>query len=322
MQAFDENYLEQTLRTAFDDPLSYKLPKGVTRYDYANTHGWWVRVTRERVKFRQLFSDGVCGSIENALRLALLYRHELLSSFPMATIAVNKRILPANPRDRISRVVEPGIAQPYISWVARWYDSERNTKTKQFSVLKFGEEGARANALEAATKNHHLVKKEWAVQDPYEHDQWRVISREDVEVLASISSNAYGNGSKFSEDISASSPFGYEGERRAKIHISIERDKALRARKLEEFLSSNGRLRCELCSFNFKDAFKFLSRDIIEVHHKLPLASLSSSTRVETRDLMLLCSNCHTAIHQGDAVANLEAAVKQFALGTGWRNDA
>jgi predicted HNH restriction endonuclease len=313
MSIYDARYLEQTLRMVFEDPASYKLPKGIIRYDYATTHGWWVRVTRDKAHFRKIFSEGVVGSIESALRLAIVYRHEILSSFPVTINTTTSRGLSANPEERIDRITEKGKAKPYVSWIARWYDTDFRVKTQRFSVLKFGESEARELALKTATQNHNPGIKEWAVPDPYADEKWRVMSREDVEILSTISSNAYRATSRFNELIAASSPFGHEGERMAALHVSIERDKRLRDRKLLEFLEVHGRLRCELCSFNFKDSFPFLNRDVIEVHHIYPLSLLNSSTKIETRDLMLLCSNCHTAVHQGDAVENLGAAKKHFS---------
>lgn len=108
-------------------------------------------------------------------------------------------------------------------------------------------------------------------------------------------------------------PFGYEGQRRALLHMSIERDRALRNMKVSGFLSLHGRLFCELCGMNFQERYPFLKKDIIEVHHILPLAQLTSATLIEADDLMLLCSNCHTAVHQGDAMENLALARVQFA---------
>ena len=78
------------------------------------------------------------------------------------------------------------------------------------------------------------------------------------------------------------------------------------------FLNEHNRLYCELCNFNFIDNYPFLTTDIIEVHHIVPLASLSKSTKVNINDLMLLCSNCHLAIHQGDAEENLLIAMEYF----------
>ena len=69
---------------------------------------------------------------------------------------------------------------------------------------------------------------------------------------------------------------------------------------------------CELCLFNFTETYTFLSTDIIEVHHIVPLATLSRKTKINFADLMLLCSNCHFAIHQGDAEENLLIAMDHF----------
>lgn len=104
--------------------------------------------------------------------------------------------------------------------------------------------------------------------------------------------------------------------------MSIERDRALRANKVIAFQREHGRLFCELCSMNFRKSYPFLERDIIEVHHILPLSALSSATKIELQDLMLLCANCHTAIHQGDAASNLEAARMHFENLRGAKSDA
>ena len=61
-----------------------------------------------------------------------------------------------------------------------------------------------------------------------------------------------------------------------------------------------------------RDAYPFLKKDTIEVHHIVPLAKLSGATKVRLSDLMLLCSNCHLAVHQGDAEDNLILAMEHF----------
>jgi predicted HNH restriction endonuclease len=80
------------------------------------------------------------------------------------------------------------------------------------------------------------------------------------------------------------------------------------------FLEKHGRLFCELCNFNFAEAYPFLKRDVIEVHHVVPLKTLNKSTAVTTDDLMLLCANCHLAVHQGDAEENLLSAMAHFEI--------
>ena len=224
-------------------------------------------------------------------------------------------ILSAEPEKRIKRVEEPSRLSKYIHWRATWHDKEYNRKTASFSIPKFGETEARRMALEAATINHNPIPKQYRLPDAHAVETWKPLLRDEVERRAV--SNDYSSKRRHADPaVNDSYPFGYEGARRAKLHMAIERDRALRNRKVAEFLSQNGRLYCELCNFSFRDTYSFLVKDIIEVHHIIPLAELTSATKVESKDLMLLCSNCHTAIHQGDAQQNLVAARHARALPT------
>jgi len=304
---YDDAHLGDTLHRVFEDPDRFMLPKGIIRHDYDHTHAWRASIARDTAKFVEYFYDGDSGSIENGLRRAVLYRHEILSAFPVTLTIDFKRALSAEPEKRIKRVEEPGRLNKYVHWRATWHDTEYNRKTASFSIPKFGETEARIMALEAATINHNPIPKQYRLPDAHAVETWKPLLRDEVERKAA--SNDYSSKRKHADPaVNDSYPFGYEGARRAKLHMAIERDRALRNRKVAEFLSQNGRLHCELCGFSFRDTYSFLVKDIIEVHHIVPLAELTSSTKVESKDLMLLCSNCHTAIHQGDAQQNLIAA--------------
>lgn len=315
---FDEKYLEETIATATGDKDYFHIPKGLTRYDFGNSHGWWVRVERDQAKFHQFFSDGKYGGIEGAFIEAINFRHEIISSFPleMRRKVLPKRGLSSSPEERISRCVSKGKKQPYVSWKAVWYDENYKVQKREFSVLKYTEEGARTLALELATKNHNYKPKSetWAKPtDPYEKQSFRKISREDVEVLASINSKVASSG-KAGVLLEEADPFGFEGDRNHVTHISIERDRGLRNKKIIEFLKTNGELFCEVCGFNFSRKYSFLKHNIIEVHHIRPLSELTEKTKVALDDLILLCSNCHFAVHQGDCQSNLEIMKKEFRV--------
>ncbi|MBE0549459.1 MAG: HNH endonuclease [Rubrivivax sp.] len=306
---YDEAELDRTLRRAFEDPAIFQLPLGVFRHDYDSTHAWRVNITRDRAKFLEYFYDDVSGSIENGLRMAILYRHEVISSFPMTVSFEFKRAMAQEPELRIERKID--LDTKYEYWRAAWHDANYKRKTRSFSVRKFGEAGARELALEAATRNHNPVPKTYLQGDLHATPKWSSVPRE--EVYRNASRSHYGGGShRPAQPVDTSYPFTYEGERRVQLHMAIERDRAFRNKKIEHFLAQNGTLGCELCHFNFQSTYPFLKRDIIEVHHTVPLSELKSATLIELADLMLLCSNCHTAIHQGDAAANLGAAKLQF----------
>ncbi len=307
---YDDNFLNNTLTKAFEDDEYFNVPKGITRYDYSHTHGWWVRVTRDGTPFRQMFSDGLHGSPVGSLKAAIQYRHEILSSFPMTVKIVNKRTLSSKPEERIKITESRGKINPYISWESKWYDENHKIIKRNFSVKKYGEQGARILALEATIKNHNKRPKLTKIPDNYQNFETTPISISDVEVLASINSKPYSSDSK--KNIADNDPFAFEGERKLEIHKKIERDSKLRNQKISTFIDQNGSLFCELCEFNFIKTYDFLKVDIIEVHHIVPLATLSNKTKNKLSDLMLLCSNCHFAIHQGDAEENLLIAMEHF----------
>ncbi len=277
------------------------MPLGIRRHDYGNVHGWWVRVSRDKAMFRKLFSDGVHGSIENSLKKAIHYRHEVLATFPVIHKTVNKRSLPLEPEKRVRRYEGPGKLQPYIYWEARWYDKKHKVNKKNFPVFTLGEENARAAALEAAKVNHNKQTRLWKIPDRYQTQSYEPISRSDVEVLASISSTPRRSTKEGKAEIINNDPFAFEGERKTELHKSIERDRTLRNKKIAIFIDENEKIYCELCHFNFLEYYPFLATDIIEVHHIVPLSTLTKGTIVKLNDLILLCSNCHFAIHQGDS---------------------
>jgi len=308
---YDDKFLEETLRYALHDPKYYYVPMGINRLDHSNVHGWWVRISRDRTIFRKLFSDGKCGSILESFKKAILYRHDILSSFPVTIKKISNLGLPLEPEKRIVRYEEKGKLRPYIYWKAKWYNKDHKIESKNFPVYRLGEEKAKKLALEAATVNHNKKPKLSKVTDPYLTLHYDPILRADVEILATINSPRPSNVSQ-KQEILNNNPFAFEGERKLELHKSIERDRNLRNQKVTSFLDEHGKIFCELCQFNFQENYPFLKTDIIEVHHIIPLATLSKKDKVKLTDLMLLCSNCHFAVHQGDAEENLLIAMDYF----------
>ncbi len=306
---YDDDFLAKTIKIAFEDKENYCVPRGINRLDYINNHGWWVRVTRDNAQFKKLFSDGLHGSPEQSLHAAIKYRHEIISSFPVTLKTQSGRSLPLEPNQRIWRIETKGKKQPYICWKARWYDENFKAHNKSFSVKKFGEKEARLMALSTATKEHNNKIKLSKVPDNYSNFKTKELNRYDIKLLTSASRGDYENIK--SEDIE-DAPFAFEGEETFVIHKAIERNKSLRDAKILDFLTSHDTLHCEVCSFNFSETYPFLEKNLIEVHHIIPLASLTKAEKTELKDLVLLCSNCHFAIHQGNCTDNLTKAYQLF----------
>lgn len=51
----------------------------------------------------------------------------------------------------------------------------------------------------------------------------------------------------------------------------------------------------------------------IESHHIKPLSELKEGEVTRIDDLMMVCSNCHRMIHNGDASQNLDRLQEIFA---------
>lgn len=88
-----------------------------------------------------------------------------------------------------------------------------------------------------------------------------------------------------------------EGRLLQRTHFHRERDKKLRERKIRSFLKNHRSVYCEICEFDFEEAYGERGRNFIEVHHVLPLHA-SGRTTTKLGDLILVCSNCHRMIHR------------------------
>lgn len=64
---------------------------------------------------------------------------------------------------------------------------------------------------------------------------------------------------------------------------------------------------CEVCGFDFEEAYGEVGRGYIECHHIEPLNSRSgASAPTRVGDLALLCANCHRMVHRKTKVISIE----------------
>lgn len=88
-----------------------------------------------------------------------------------------------------------------------------------------------------------------------------------------------------------------EGRLLIRRHLGRERDRKIRARKLQKTLDRHGRLACEVCCFDFHEIYGERGAGFAECHHVVPL-HVSGETKTQLGDLAILCSNCHRMIHR------------------------
>lgn len=88
-----------------------------------------------------------------------------------------------------------------------------------------------------------------------------------------------------------------EGRLLERVHRRRERDPALRRQKEKQALARHGRLRCEVCDFDFAEVYGPRGAGYFECHHVVPL-HVSGETKTRLADLAVLCANCHRMIHR------------------------
>jgi 5-methylcytosine-specific restriction endonuclease McrA len=266
-------------------------PARIKRHDYGNTHGYWVRYNREGALFTKLFSDSIYGSAEAALEAAQKWHDELLAAFPLP----NRREFAQRARRKsgsgivgVRRGKDYTNGKTYDVWIASWSPQRGVYKTKKFSILKHGEEGAKQLAIAAREAGLKEMELDWggdftAIGNPGNSNSEASVIPEEPENI-----------------------FAFEADQAYQTHLTRERDKSLRQAAIDLFIEKHGHVFCELCGFDFANAYGSLGTGIIEVHHTKPLALIAPGEPTMIADLMLLCSNCHLVIHAGDPLQRLE----------------
>ena len=57
--------------------------------------------------------------------------------------------------------------------------------------------------------------------------------------------------------------------------------------------------KCQVCGFDFEEAYGELGKNFIEIHHIVPLSKIKKKHKVNPKkDLIPLCANCHAMIHR------------------------
>ncbi len=80
------------------------------------------------------------------------------------------------------------------------------------------------------------------------------------------------------------------------IHLArrYERNKSLR-----EFAVSLKGYTCSICGFNFLAKYGTIGEKFAEVHHIIPLSEVRGDRATDpSKDLVIVCSNCHSMLHR------------------------
>jgi hypothetical protein len=133
--------------------------------------------------------------------------------------------------------------------------------------------------------------------------------------LRKIPSNSESNTREFTE--------GAVAYRRHKVR---ERSSALRAEKIAEFRANYGKLCCEICNLEPRENYpEEFAASVLEIHHSKPLSDAKSPRPTTLDELLVLCANCHRAIHSStDLEENTKKLMKKFGqkYSNGFNSDA
>lgn len=73
---------------------------------------------------------------------------------------------------------------------------------------------------------------------------------------------------------------------------------------------------CAVCGFNFLEKYGLIGKDFIEVHHTTPVSKMGDDYVLDIdRDLVPVCSNCHSMIHRKDPPYTIEDLKSMMAHG-------
>ena len=100
-----------------------------------------------------------------------------------------------------------------------------------------------------------------------------------------------------------SEPDSYKEGRSSYVHaIGYERNQDARKACIEHY-----GCQCAICGFKFEKAYGPIGRSFIEVHHIVPIHERKEEYIVNpVKDLIPLCSNCHSMIHRRNPVYSPE----------------
>lgn len=144
---------------------------GITRIDQdeKKNHGFYVRISVDKVITEKYFPDKSSGGKAKALKLAKAYRDELfagLSPERQALASRKKRQALKSGVVGVTHVVSHVPAanskssdRDYSYWQAAWNDENGRRRTAKFSIARYGNEVALSKATKALNKAKTEVRK-------------------------------------------------------------------------------------------------------------------------------------------------------------------
>lgn len=130
-----------------------------------STHGWKVQLVRHRKDYARYFSDAQYGGSDQARQAAIEWRDRFDIEVPRLSRADKADILRSNNTSGVPGVFpwqykdKKGHIHRY--WVAVWKpETGQKHKSRKFSIARYGEEDAKARAIQARQEAMAIQKQE------------------------------------------------------------------------------------------------------------------------------------------------------------------
>lgn len=101
----------------------------------------------------------------------------------------------------------------------------------------------------------------------------------------------------------------HEGQKSTITVNAYERNTGARKRCLAYYYKKNGgKIKCEICGFDFGEAYGEVFKNKIHVHHVVEISSIGQDYVINPEeDLLPVCPNCHMVIHSKKPAFSVEA---------------
>ena len=148
--------------------------KGISRIDSHNTHGWFVRIYRNGETISKLFSDNRYDGADAALKAALNYKERLAAKYPPPLTGSFR----TRPQKNNNTTGVAGVSETFMRsrsgekipcFTVSWRPRPNVSRTKKFSIIKYGRERAFEMAIAFRKKKEAEMLKDG--QPPSSTDQ-------------------------------------------------------------------------------------------------------------------------------------------------------
>lgn len=101
------------------------------------------------------------------------------------------------------------------------------------------------------------------------------------------------------EEIDENEECIFEGAKKNITVNAYERSQEAREKCIEYYEKiNNGKIKCEICGFEFSEVYGDKFKDKIHIHHIIELAGIGEKYSVDPiHDLLPVCPNCHMILH-------------------------